>query len=87
MQPQPGCHAVLPQRPPAPRLSALIDAPSSLPIAPAQLPLNHRAMASTAELVFMPYNYLIDARTRSGLGIRWQDAILIFDEAHNVEVS
>jgi regulator of telomere elongation helicase 1 len=43
-------------------------------------------MAATAEIVFLPYNYLLDAKTRGGLGIAWQNAILIFDEAHNVEV-
>lgn len=45
-----------------------------------------RGMASTAEIVFMPYNYLIDYKTRAGLNIQWQGAVLIFDEAHNVEV-
>lgn len=44
-----------------------------------------RDMAATADIVFMPYNYLVDAKTRGGLGISWGDAILIFDEAHNVE--
>lgn len=43
-------------------------------------------MAATADIVFMPYNYLLDAKTRTGLGIAWQSAVLIFDEAHNVEV-
>jgi hypothetical protein len=43
-------------------------------------------MAATADIIFLPYNYLIDAKTRTGLGIRWEKAILIFDEAHNVEV-
>ncbi len=45
-----------------------------------------RSMASTADIVFMPYNYLIDYKTRAGLNIQWQNAVLIFDEAHNVEV-
>ena len=46
-----------------------------------------REMAGGAELVFMPYQYLIDAKTRIGLdNITWEDAILIFDEAHNLEV-
>lgn len=43
-------------------------------------------MASTADIIFLPYNYLIDAKTRAGLGIQWDSAVLIFDEAHNVEV-
>ena len=46
-----------------------------------------KEMASTADIVFMPYNYLIDAKNRMGLGkICWENAILIFDEAHNLEV-
>ena len=44
-----------------------------------------RDMAATADIIFMPYNYLTDVKTRGGLGISWDDAILIFDEAHNVE--
>lgn len=44
-----------------------------------------REMATTAEIVFMPYNYLVDVKTRGGLGIAWHNAVLIFDEAHNVE--
>ena len=47
-----------------------------------------KEMGSTAEIVFMPYNYLIDAKNRMGLGrICWENSILIFDEAHNLEVS
>ncbi|KAA6423773.1 MAG: regulator of telomere elongation helicase 1-like [Trebouxia sp. A1-2] len=45
-----------------------------------------KEMASTADIVFMPYNYLIDAKNRMGLGkICWENAVLIFDEAHNLE--
>jgi len=46
-----------------------------------------RDMAANAELIFMPYNYLVDVKTRGGIGIRWDNAVLIFDEAHNVEVN
>ena len=47
-----------------------------------------RELAGSAELVFMPYNYLVDIKTRAGLKmLRFDDAVLIFDEAHNVEVS
>lgn len=46
-----------------------------------------RKMSETADIVFMPYNYLIDARVRGGLTqINLENSILIFDEAHNVEV-
>ncbi len=47
-----------------------------------------RSMAETADLVFMPYNYIIDAKTRLGMQmICWDNAVIIFDEAHNIEVN
>ena len=49
--------------------------------------LRCRAMASTANIVFSPYNYLLDGKIRGGLSsIKWADAVLVFDEAHNLEV-
>jgi DEAD_2 len=46
-----------------------------------------RDMAASADIVLMPYNYLVDPRTRSGMtGVAWKGAVVIFDEAHNVEV-
>jgi DEAD_2 len=34
------------------------------------------------------YNYLIDPQTRMGMKhIQWRNSVLIFDEAHNVEVT
>jgi regulator of telomere elongation helicase 1 len=46
-----------------------------------------RDMASRADVLFMPYNYLIDPKLRDALGkkINWRDAVVLFDEAHNVE--
>lgn len=44
-----------------------------------------REMAKNADIVFMPYNYLIDTRYRGGVDLQGHPAILIFDEAHNVE--
>lgn len=35
----------------------------------------------------MPYNYLIDSRMRKSQGIDLKDAIVIIDEAHNIESS
>lgn len=47
-----------------------------------------KEMAASADIVFMPYNYLVDAKNRMGLGkITWENAVLIFDEAHNLEVA
>lgn len=44
-----------------------------------------REMANSSDMIFLPYNYLIDPKTRSGLEISWENAVLIFDEAHNIE--
>lgn len=46
-----------------------------------------RELAASAELIFMPYNYLVDTKTRSAMKqLSWEGAVLIFDEAHNLEV-
>lgn len=39
---------------------------------------------SGADIVFMPYNYLIDEKIRENFDIRYENACIIFDEAHNV---
>lgn len=44
-----------------------------------------RDIALDAELVFAPYNYLIDPSIRDSVGIDLEGAIVIIDEAHNVE--
>jgi regulator of telomere elongation helicase 1 len=41
-----------------------------------------RRSVETADLVLAPYNYLTDARSRRELGLA--DAVVIFDEAHNL---
>lgn len=38
-----------------------------------------------ADIVFMPYNYLIDPNVRRYNTVNLSNAIIIFDEAHNVE--
>ena len=38
-----------------------------------------------ADLVLMPYNYLFDEKVRSNFKVRYEDSIVIMDEAHNVE--
>lgn len=44
-------------------------------------------MAATANIVFSPYSYLINGKFRGGLKtLNWTNAVLIFDEAHNLEV-
>jgi regulator of telomere elongation helicase 1 len=44
-----------------------------------------RQNVTSSELVLLPYNYLIDASIRATLKIEWKDAIVILDEAHNLE--
>jgi regulator of telomere elongation helicase 1 len=44
-----------------------------------------KELQSSADVIFMPYNYLIDPAIRRSLNINLQDAILVFDEAHNLE--
>lgn len=46
-----------------------------------------RELAAGADIVFMPYQYLIDPKTRTGMSkMCWENSVLIFDEAHNLEV-
>ncbi len=44
-----------------------------------------RENVATAEIVFLPYNYLVDPNIRSNLNLDLTDAVVIFDEAHNIE--
>jgi len=46
-----------------------------------------RSLVEDADLVLVPYNYLFDkdARTTTLSDIPWDNAVVIFDEAHNLE--
>ncbi|XP_031739564.1 Fanconi anemia group J protein-like isoform X1 [Cucumis sativus] len=44
-----------------------------------------RSMAYNAQLVFCPYSYIINPVIRRAIGVDVKDAIVIFDEAHNIE--
>ncbi|XP_067856661.1 regulator of telomere elongation helicase 1 isoform X2 [Heptranchias perlo] len=44
-----------------------------------------RALKQNAEIIFMPYNYLLDPKSRRAHNIDLRGTIVIFDEAHNVE--
>lgn len=38
----------------------------------------------SADVIFMPYNYLIDENIRQKFTIDWINSITIFDEGHNI---
>lgn len=42
-------------------------------------------LANDANIVFCPYNYIIDPLVRSRMAVKTQNSIIIFDEAHNME--
>ena len=37
-----------------------------------------------ADIIFMPYNYLIDEKIRENFDVNYANSCIIFDEAHNV---
>lgn len=46
-----------------------------------------RFKCGEAEMIVMPYNYLLDETVHVGLDIQWKDAVIVVDEAHNLESS
>ncbi|KAG7264351.1 hypothetical protein CRUP_020876 [Coryphaenoides rupestris] len=44
-----------------------------------------RSLKTQADIIFMPYNYLLDVKSRRAQNIDLKGAVVIFDEAHNVE--
>jgi len=44
-----------------------------------------RELSTRADLVLLPYNYLLDSSIRATLQIDWRGAVIVFDEAHNIE--
>jgi len=43
-----------------------------------------RELYKTADVIFLPYNYLLDEKTRKTLDLDLGGAVIIFDEAHNI---
>lgn len=46
-----------------------------------------RGSIETADIVFLPYNYVVDTFTRESQKINLTNSIIIFDEGHNLESS
>lgn len=44
-----------------------------------------RELHKVVDILFAPYNYLIDRENRDSLKVNWVNSVLIFDEAHNLE--
>lgn len=44
-----------------------------------------RSQRNSADIVFMPYNYLLDAKSRSANNVDIANSVILFDEAHNLE--
>ncbi|KAJ2866520.1 hypothetical protein GGH94_001488 [Coemansia aciculifera] len=44
-----------------------------------------RDLSGTADLVFCPYNYILDPGVRGSAGVELEGNVVILDEAHNVE--
>jgi Rad3-related DNA helicase len=44
-----------------------------------------REFSQKADLLLMPYNYLLDSSIRATINLNWSNSIIIFDEAHNLE--
>ncbi|XP_059753150.1 regulator of telomere elongation helicase 1 isoform X4 [Balaenoptera ricei] len=44
-----------------------------------------RNLKQQADIIFMPYNYLLDTKSRRAHGIDLKGTVVVFDEAHNVE--
>ncbi|KAG1696128.1 Regulator of telomere elongation helicase 1 [Nymphon striatum] len=43
-----------------------------------------RELKNNADIIFMPYNYLLDSKARKRHGIEMKNCVVIFDEAHNI---
>ncbi|KAK2957729.1 putative Regulator of telomere elongation helicase 1 [Blattamonas nauphoetae] len=44
-----------------------------------------RQMHRSAQLVFLPYNYIVDCSSHKPMNIEIENSVVIFDEGHNIE--
>ena len=44
-----------------------------------------RELSLSADIIFLPYNYLLEDAIRKSLDIDFKGSVIIFDEAHNVQ--
>lgn len=44
-----------------------------------------RELKLDADIIFMPYNYILDPKSRKMQGIELENNVVLLDEAHNVE--
>lgn len=44
-----------------------------------------RELMEDADIIFCPYNYLLDAQIRESMDINLKEQVIILDEAHNIE--
>lgn len=44
----------------------------------------NKERVKSADLILMPYNYLIDEKIRENFDINYKNSVLIIDEAHNI---
>lgn len=64
-------------------IEELADAGSQLEFCP-YFAMRETRTLQEAELICMPYNYLVDSVYRDSLSIDWQNSVVIVDEAHNL---
>ena len=44
-----------------------------------------KELKQNADIIFMPYNYLLDPKIRRNQGIEVENNVVLLDEAHNIE--
>ena len=44
-------------------------------------------IVNKVDILLCPYNYVLDPDIRKSIGLKLSDAVIVFDEAHNVETA